>query len=147
MKLASTQANHDLGLIDKTETEAIVRAAREVLEGKFDDAFPLDVFQAGAGTPWNMNVNEVIANRANEILGSRVGSYERVHPNDHVNMSQSSNDVIPTATRVTVLKCCGVLLEELALLQESFKVKSRESVNVMKAGRTHVRDAVPISFG
>lgn len=147
VKLASTQANHDLGLIDRTETEAIVRAASEVLEGKFDDAFPLDVFQAGAGTPWNMNVNEVVANRANEILGSRVGSYERVHPNDHVNMSQSSNDVIPTATRVTVLKSCGVLLEELALLQESFKVKSREYVNVMKAGRTHVRDAVPISFG
>ncbi len=147
VKIAAAKANHELGLLDKERTEAIIRAAKEVLKGKFDDAFPLDVFQAGAGTPWNMNVNEVIANRADEILGSKLGRYDRIHPNDHVNMSQSSNDVVPTATRLTVLKLCSTLLEELNLLEETFKVKAKEFKNVMKAGRTHTRDAVPITFG
>lgn len=147
VKLACAESNHELGLLDKTRKAAIVRATQEVLEGRFDDAFPLDVFQAGAGTAWNMNVNEVIANRANEILHSRVGCYEKVHPNDHVNMSQSSNDVIPTATRITVLKLSGTLFEELSSLEESFTVKARKFKNVVKAGRTHTRDAVPITFG
>jgi aspartate ammonia-lyase len=134
-------------LLDKTRKAAIVRAAQEVLEGKFGDAFPLDVFQAGAGTAWNMNVNEVIANRANEVLHSRVGCCDKVHPNDHVNMSQSSNDVVPTATRITILILCKTLFEDLTSLGKSFRAKARKFRNVMKAGRTHTRDAVPITFG
>lgn len=146
VKLACAESNHELGLLDRTRKAAILRATHDVLQGRFDDAFPLDVFQAGAGTAWNMNVNEVIANRANEILHSRVGCYEKIHANDHVNMSQSSNDVIPTATRITVLKLSGMLLEELSSLEESFMAKARKYKNVVKAGRTHTRDAVPITF-
>jgi aspartate ammonia-lyase len=147
VKLACAESNHELGLLNKRRKGAIVKAAQEVLEGRFDDAFPLDIFQAGAGTAWNMNVNEVIANRANEILHSRVGCYEKVHPNDHVNMSQSSNDVIPTATRITVLKLIGTLFEELSSLEESFTAKARKFKNVVKVSRTHTRDAVPVTFG
>ncbi|TEU11032.1 hypothetical protein E3J20_03470, partial [Candidatus Bathyarchaeota archaeon] len=101
IKKASALANNELGLLDDELCEAIGRAADEVISGRHEGEFPLDVFQAGAGTPWNMNMNEVLANRANQILGAALGEYRPVHPNDHFNMAQSSNDVIPNAIRIT----------------------------------------------
>ena len=147
VKKAAAQANGDLGLLEGESLDAILRAADEVISGDHATEFPLDVFQAGAGTPWNMNVNEVIANRANQILGSPLGSYSPVHPNDHVNMSQSSNDIIPNAMRVTAIKLTGELIEEIEGLEGSLLVKAEEFKGVMKSGRTHTRDAVPISLG
>jgi aspartate ammonia-lyase len=147
VKLASTKANNELQLLDDARAGAIVEAAYEVIEGKHGDAFPLDVFQAGAGTPWNMNMNEVLANRANQLLGSSLGLYSPVHPNDHVNMSQSSNDVIPTATRITILNLSKLLRCELENLEKTLSDKSKEFRNMIKSGRTHFRDAVPITLG
>ena len=147
VKLASVRANNQLELLDDSRSEAIVEAAKEVIGGKYGDAFPLDVFQAGAGTPWNMNINEVLANRANQLLGSSLGRYAPVHPNDHVNMSQSSNDVIPTATRITILGLSRKLKEELHRLELTLLGKSRQFRNLIKSGRTHYRDAVPITLG
>ena len=147
VKLASAKANNKLGLLEDSRAEAIVEAAKEVIEGKHGDAFPLDVFQAGAGTPWNMNMNEVLANRANQLLGSSLGQYDPVHPNDHVNMSQSSNDVIPTSTRIMILSLSKKLREELSSLESTLSGKSRLFRNLIKSGRTHYRDAVPITLG
>jgi aspartate ammonia-lyase len=147
VKKAAAQANWDLGLLEGESFDAILRAADEVISGGHAGEFPLDVFQAGAGTPWNMNVNEVIANRANQMLGSPLGSYSPVHPNDHINMSQSSNDVIPNAVRVTALKLTGELIEEIAELEGILLVKAEEFKGVRKSARTHTRDAVPISLG
>jgi aspartate ammonia-lyase len=147
VKMTAARTNAELGLLDEDVAKAILRAAGEILEGKFDGEFPLDVFQAGAGTPWNMNVNEVIANRANEFLGSGLGVYDRVHPNDHVNMSQSSNDAVPTAARMAALKLEPALVEKLAALEESLRAKSEEFDGIIKSGRTHFRDAVPITLG
>lgn len=147
VKHAAAEANRDLGLLDASRAEAILQAAREVIEGKWNQEFVVDVFQAGAGVSFHMNVNEVIANRANEILGGRLGEYSRVHPNDHVNYGQSTNDVFPTAMRLAALMDLESLYPVLDALAESFTLKAQEFDMVLKAGRTHMQDAVPIRLG
>jgi aspartate ammonia-lyase len=147
IKMAAAEANSKLGLLDHDLTEAIKKAADEVINGKFEAEFPLDVFQAGAGTPWNMNMNEVLANRANELLDHPLGSYTPIHPNDHVNMSQSSNDVIPTAIRITTLRLSCKLVASLEHLESALEKKANEFEDIMKSGRTHYRDAVPVTLG
>ena len=147
VKKATAQTNKELGLIDEKVGNAIVRAAEEVMEGEFDDQFVVDVFQAGAGTSHHMNANEVIANRAIEILGGNKGDYHLVHPNDHVNFGQSTNDVFPTAMRLAILKALPDLLKSLKNLSRSFRKKRTEFVSVIKSGRTHLQDAVPVTLG
>lgn len=147
VKKIASQANAELGLLDKKTADAIARAAEEFLNGKFDKDYALDVFQAGAGTPFNMNSNEIIANRANEILGAKKGLYKPVHPNDHVNMSQSSNDVIPTAMRISIILASKELIEKIKNFEEAFRKKSQEFRSILKVGRTHLQDAVPITLG
>lgn len=147
VKLASARANESLGLLDKKKARAIARAASEIIEGRLHDQFIVDAFQAGAGTSHNMNANEVIANRAAELLGRRRGVYSIVHPNDHVNMSQSTNDVIPTAMRLAALEAAGRLLAAVGRAEKAFRRKSMEFRAVMKSGRTHLRDAVPMTLG
>jgi fumarate hydratase class II len=146
IKRAAAEVNRDLGLLDGERSAAIVRAAQEVLSGKWDDQFVVDPFQAGAGTSHNMNVNEVIANRATQLLGGKLGEY-RVHPNDHVNMTQSTNDVIPTAIRLGCLWRLDELLGALGDLDEALKAKSVDFDDVVKSGRTHLQDAVPVRLG
>jgi len=142
------EVNAGLSLVDPSLAEAISRAAREVLEGRFDGDFVLDVFQTGSGTSTNMNVNEVLANRANELLGKPLGSNAPVHPNDHVNRCQSSNDVIPSAIRVAVRReLSGGLLPALVLLKDALSAKAAEFADVLKIGRTHLQDAVPVTLG
>ncbi len=148
IKMASAQVNMELGLLDPKLGEAIVQAAREVMEGKFDEHFVLDIFQTGSGTSTNMNGNEVIAHRANEILGGKIGEKKPVHPNDQVNLGQSSNDVIPSAIHLSVLE--GIqnqLLPALRNLHDALEEKAREFDGVMKIGRTHLQDATPIRLG
>lgn len=147
VKLAACQANAALNLLGSKEAKAIEKAAREFIEGKFNDQFQLDVFQAGAGTPFNMNANEIIANRANELLRKPKGSYKPVHPNNHVNMAQSSNDVIPTATRLAVLMAFAHLKREMEALKKSLEKKGRAFARLIKVGRTHLQDAVPVTLG
>jgi len=147
VKLAAAQANMDLRVLDKKRGKAIAHAAQEVISGKFHDQFILDMYQAGAGTPMNMNMNEVIANRANENLGAKLGTYQYVHPNNHVNMAQSSNNVIPTATRLCAIFLVDELIEALVLLEKSLEKKSVEFDKIIKVGRTHLQDAVPIRLG
>ncbi len=147
VKKAAAEANNELGLLDETIYDAVIKALDEVLEGKHGDMFPLDVFQAGAGTPWNMNMNEVVANRANQILGHPLGGYVPVHPNDHVNMSQSSNDVVPNAVRVASLMFVAQLLASLDRLEGSLSSKADDFKDILKSSRTHARDAVPITLG
>lgn len=147
IKLAACQTNHALKQLGSREVTVIEQACREFMEGKFDSEFPIDVFQAGAGTPYNMNANEVIANRANELLGVPKGSYKIVHPNNHVNMGQSSNDVIPTATRLCVLMAFQDLKREMLLTAKSLEKKGREFKSIIKVGRTHLEDAVPVTLG
>jgi aspartate ammonia-lyase len=147
VKKAAAAANSALGQLPFEVGRAIMDAANEALAGTFRDQFIIDVYQAGAGTSHNMNVNEVLANRAGELLGSPKGSYAKVHPNDHVNMSQSTNDVFPTATRLALLLVHGPLVESARRLQASLEGKSREFTNVLKVGRTHLQDAVPITLG
>ncbi len=147
IKKAAANANVKLGVLDKKIGEAIVKAAEEVIDGKYSDQFILDVFQAGAGTPFNMNTNEVIANVAIKKLGGKPGDYHLVHPNNHVNMAQSSNDVIPTAIRLSVLLTLLPLIEELEKILAVFHAKAREYDHVIKVGRTHLEDAVPIRYG
>lgn len=148
IKMAAAQTNMELALLDPKIGKAIVQAAEEVLEGKLDDQFPLDVFQTGSGTSTNMNANEVIANRANEILGVKLGEKGPVHPNDHVNMCQSSNDVIPTAIHVAGLLAIDQdLLPGLRELEDSLAKKAKEFDPIVKAGRTHLMDATPIRLG
>ena len=147
IKKAAAIANMKLGVLDKKTGKAIVTAADEVIEGKYSDQFILDVFQAGAGTPFNMNMNEVIANVANIKLGGKPGDYNLVHPNNHVNMAQSSNDVIPTAIRLSVLLTLSPLIEELEKISVQFHAKSKKYDHVIKVGRTHLEDAVPIRYG
>lgn len=145
-KRASLYANTDLGLISEDLSKAIDQAIDDFLSGTFDSEFVLDYFQAGAGTPFNMNFNEIIANRANEILGAPKGSYKFVHPNNHVNMSQSSNDVIPTAIRICALLYFKEELRPAVIrLIESFRTKAKEGKGVLKVGRTHLEDAVPMT--
>jgi aspartate ammonia-lyase len=147
IKKAAALANMKLGVLDKKIGEAIVMAADEVIDGKHSDQFILDVFQAGAGTPFNMNTNEVIANVAIKKLGGMPGDYHIVHPNNHVNMAQSSNDVIPTTIRLSVLLTLSPLIEELEKIFAEFYAKSKEYDHVIKVGRTHLEDAVPIRYG
>ena len=147
IKRAAAEANAALGRLDGKVAQAIVSAADEVLDGRLLDQFVVDVYQAGAGTSHNMNTNEVLANRAEELLGGRRGEYTKVHPNDHVNMSQSTNDVFPTATRLAVLATTGPLLAAARELSEGLDEKSRAFAHVLKTGRTHLQDAVPITLG
>src|SRR5205809_838154 len=147
IKRAAAEVNRDLGLLDPKLAAAIMQAADEVLAGKWHDQFVVDPFQAGAGTSHNMNANEVIANRANELLGGRRGEYQPVHPNDHVNMAQSTNDVIPTAIRLAALAQLPVLLEALTRLARAFLAKGKAFDQILKAGRTHLQDATPIRLG
>ncbi len=147
VKEAAAEVNRDLGLIDKPIADAIARAAREMAEGAWNAHFPIDVFQTGSGTSWNMNANEVIANRANEILGAPLGSKIPVHPNDHVNRGQSSNDVIPTVISMADREEAAETALALGRLQESLERKSRQFADVLKIGRTHLQDAVPMTLG
>jgi fumarate hydratase, class II len=146
IKRAAAEVHLDLGLLDKKISKAISNAAQEVIEGKWDDQFVVDPFQAGAGTSHNMNVNEVVANRATQLLGGNLGEY-KVHPNDHVNMAQSTNDTIPTAIRLGVLWRLDELLETIEQLAESLDRKAVEFDDIVKSGRTHLQDAVPVRLG
>jgi aspartate ammonia-lyase len=148
VKKAAAAANLEAGRLPKELADAITAACDEILAGKHLDQFVVDVFQAGAGTSHNMNANEVIANRANEILnaGGR-GEYAKVNPNDHVNMAQSTNDVTPTAIRLALLDLTGPVIHELEKLGQAFAAKSKEYATTVKPGRTHLQDAVPITFG
>ena len=148
IKYASAKVNFELGLIDEEIASSIRAAAQEVSEGKFDDQFVVDIFQTGSGTSTNMNANEVISNRAIEILGGSIGSKNPVHPNDHVNMGQSSNDVIPTAIHISAL--LGIkkqLIPSLEILKNELGKKSIEFIEIVKTGRTHLQDATPITLG
>ena len=148
LKLASAQVNHTLGKLDETRATLIERAAREVIDGTLADEFPLRVWQTGSGTQTNMNVNEVISNRAIELAGGERGSKDPVHPNDHVNMSQSSNDTFPTAMHIAaVLEMTDRLAPAVSRLRDALDAKAREYANVTKIGRTHLMDAVPLTLG
>ncbi|MBI2188239.1 MAG: aspartate ammonia-lyase [Acidobacteria bacterium] len=147
VKKAAAQANVALGRLDDRIGNAIVRAADEVLGGDLRDQFVVDVYQAGAGTSHNMNANEVLANRAAELLGGPRGVYDVVHPNDHVNMGQSTNDVFPTATRLALLMMHGALVEAVRALAAALARKADAFESVVKVGRTHLQDAVPITVG
>ena len=148
VKKAAAAANMNIGKLEVKKGKAIIKACDYVLSGKLDDSFVLDVFQAGAGTSINMNVNEVIANKAIELLGGRKGNYRIVHPNDDVNMSQSTNDTMPTAMRIAIhLMINRSLLPEMDLLVGAIEKKSNEFKSIVKLGRTHLQDAVPIKLG
>ena len=147
IKKAAAIVNKDLGLLPARIADAIVRAADEVLGGGLREWFAVDVYQAGAGTSHNMNVNEVLANRAIEILGGKKGDYAVVHPNDHVNMAQSTNDVCPTAIRIAALTETDPLLRSLAGMEEAFYRKGEGFDNIVKSGRTHLADATPVRLG
>ena len=147
VKWAAAQANRDLGLLPADKADAISRAAREVIEGAWDHQFVVDLFQTGSGTSTNMNANEVIANRATQLLGGALGS-KTIHPNDHVNLGQSSNDVIPTAIHIAALETIDRdLLPALSMLHPTLVQKSLEFAHVVKIGRTHLQDATPIRLG
>jgi aspartate ammonia-lyase len=147
VKKAAAEANAAIDRLAPDVAAAIVSAADEVLSGALRDQFVVDVYQAGAGTSHNMNANEVLANRAAEILGGARGEYTRVHPNDHVNMGQSTNDVFPTTTRVALLTTTPRLVESARALATTFERKANEFAHVLKVGRTHLQDAVPITLG
>jgi fumarate hydratase, class II len=147
IKRSAALTHKETGRLDARLADAIVAAADEVLGGQHRDQFVVDVYQAGAGTSHNMNVNEVLANRANELLGGRRGAYTPVHPNDHVNMAQSTNDVIPTAIRLGALAMLRDLAPALAGLRDRLLEKGRELDDVIKSGRTHLQDAMPIRLG
>ncbi len=148
IKLAAAEVNHALGSLDARRTRAIVRAAREVIDGKLDDHFPLVVWQTGSGTQTNMNVNEVIAARANEMLGGKPGANAPVHPNDHVNMSQSSNDSFPSAMHIAAAtEITRSLLPALAHLHAALERKRKAFAGIIKIGRTHTQDATPLTLG
>ena len=147
VKKACARANTDLGLLDKGVGEALVQAADEILGGKMRDQFPVDVFHMGAGTSLNMNFNEVLANRAEEILGGKKGEYKKVNPNDHANYAQSTNDTFPTAMRVMSRLMVADLLPQVERLAGALAEKGKEFDGVLKSGRTHLQDAVPIRLG
>lgn len=147
IKKAAAVVNKDLGLLDPTIADAIIRAADEVLAGELREWFLVDVYQAGAGTSHNMNVNEVLANRALEILKKSKGEYGSIHPNDHVNMSQSTNDVCPTAIRIGAIAQSSPLAEALTRLEKALAGKAQEYDHIVKSGRTHLMDAVPVRLG
>jgi fumarate hydratase class II len=148
VKLAAAQTNRELGLLDRRRADAIARAAREVIDGKLDDHFPLVVWQTGSGTQTNMNLNEVIANRANELLGGERGAKKPVHPNDHVNMSQSSNDSFPTAMHIAAAERIDAdLIPALSELHRALRKKQKAFAHIVKIGRTHTQDATPLTLG
>src|ERR1700686_390164 len=148
VKLAAAEPNRELGLIDQRRARAIIRAAREGIDGKLDDQFPLVVWQTGSGTQTNMNLNEVIANRANELLGGKRGAKAPVHPNDHVNMSQSSNDSFPTAMHIAAaMRITADLIPALGELLGALRKKEKDFAHIVKIGRTHTQDATPLTLG
>jgi fumarate hydratase class II len=148
VKLAAAETNRELGLLDQRRAGAIVRAAREVIDGKLDDHFPLVVWQTGSGTQTNMNLNEVIANRASELLGGELGAKKPVHPNDHVNMSQSSNDSFPTAMHIAAVeRIVADLIPALGKLCAALHKKENAFAGIVKIGRTHTQDATPLTLG
>jgi fumarate hydratase class II len=148
VKQFAAEVNQSLGLLDEKRTDAITESAREVMEGKFEKDFVVDLFQTGSGTSTNMNMNEVIAGRANEILTGRRGGKTPVHPNDHVNSGQSSNDVIPTAIHIAALTGLNYrLLPALKALLKELDIKADAFRKIRKIGRTHLQDAVPIRLG
>lgn len=147
VKKSAALANMEVGLLDKEVGQYIVKAADEVIEGKWNDQFIVDPIQGGAGTSINMNANEVIANRALELMGEEKGNYSKISPNSHVNMSQSTNDAFPTATHIAVLSLLNQLIETTKYMQQEFMKKADEFAGVIKMGRTHLQDAVPILLG
>ncbi len=147
VKWAATMANIAIGKLAPEKGNAIAQAAREIIDGQHHEQFVVDVFQAGAGTSHNMNANEVIANRANELLGGRRGDYTPINPNDDVNMSQSTNDIFPTITKVAVLRMLPGVVVQLQSLEDAFRRKAEEFADVVKSGRTHLQDAVPTTLG
>ena len=148
IKKAAAIVNEKNGNLDKKISKAIIKAADEVISGKLNDNFPLKVWQTGSGTQTNMNVNEVIANKAIEILGGKLGSKKPVHPNDHVNKSQSTNDVFPTAMHMAIaIWAKEKLLPSLKLLNSEIKKKTKQFKKIVKVGRTHLQDATPITLG
>jgi fumarate hydratase class II len=148
VKLAAAQTNRELGLLDETRASGIARAAQEVIEGKLDEHFPLVVWQTGSGTQTNMNLNEVIANRANELLGGELGAKQPIHPNDHVNMSQSSNDSFPTAMHIAAARAIhDHLVPALTELLAGLRAKEDAFADIVKIGRTHTQDATPLTLG
>jgi len=148
VKRLAAQVNHELGLLDEAPAQVIAQAACEVEQGLLDDHFPLVVWQTGSGTQTNMNVNEVIANRANQILGAPLGARSPVHPNDHVNLGQSSNDCFPTAMHLAVAHACrDALLPALDALAGALEAKAAAFADMVKVGRTHLQDATPVTLG
>ncbi len=146
IKRAAALANGEAGRLDERRKDAIVAACDEVLAGQHMDQFVVDVFHSGAGVSFHMNVNEVLANRANQILGGDLGAYEHVNPNDHVNMAQSTNDTTPTAMRLAALELTKTLCAELDTLADAIAEKANRYADCVKPGRTHLQDAVPITF-
>jgi fumarate hydratase, class II len=148
VKRAAAETNRELGSLDARRANAIIAAAQEIIDDKLDDQFPLVVWQTGSGTQTNMNVNEVIANRANERLSGKLGAKEPVHPNDHVNMSQSSNDCFPTAMHIAAaMEISGRLIPALTHLHEALEAKTKAFASIVKIGRTHTQDATPLTLG
>ena len=147
LKKATAMSNMEARVLEKDKGEAIIKACDEIIEGKLHDEFIVDEIQGGAGTSINMNANEVIANRANEIMGGKKGTYDMVHPNDHVNMGQSTNDVIPSAGNITTIKLIYRAIESMNRLKDALLKKSEEFSEVIKMGRTQLQDAVPITLG
>ena len=147
IKLAAARSNQKLGLLDDARADAIVAAAEEIRAGKLHDEFVVDVIQGGAGTSTNMNANEVIANRALELMGHDKGEYRFLHPNEHVNMSQSTNDVYPTALKLAAYAGIMRLVDAMAVLRQAFELKSEEFKDIVKMGRTQLQDAVPMTLG
>jgi fumarate hydratase, class II len=148
IKYAAAKANMDAGVLDTKIGEALIKAADEIIAGKLADQFVVDIFQAGAGTSQNMNINEVIANRASELMGGKRGEYKLVHPNDHVNMAQSTNDTIHVAIHIAaVMETCEKLIPAMDKLQRELTAKEKEFDRIIKCGRTHLQDAVPIRLG
>lgn len=147
VKKACAQANKEMGDLEPNIGNAIIRACEEVMEGAHNHEFITDPIQGGAGTSINMNVNEVIANRASQILGEPIGTYLRVHPNDHVNKAQSTNDIIPTSGKLTTIILGEKLLYEMELMESVLNEKAEEFKSIIKVGRTHLQDAVLISMG
>jgi fumarate hydratase, class II len=148
VKRAAAETNLELGSLDATRAKAIVEAAQEIIDGKLDDQFPLAVWQTGSGTQTNMNVNEVIANRANEKLGGKLGAKSPIHPNDHVNLSQSSNDSFPTAMHIAAaVQIWQLLIPALTHLQHALQAKTKAFASIVKIGRTHTQDATPLTLG
>src|SRR5947209_5142506 len=148
VKRAAAEVNQSLGILDRKRAGAIVRAAQEVIDGKLDEHFPLVVWQTGSGTQTNMNLNEVIANRANELLGGELGAKQPIHPNDHVNMSQSSNDSFPTAMHIAAARAIhDHLIPALTELLAALRAKEDAFAEIVKIGRTHTQDATPLTLG